>query len=554
MQTTSNRAVPERFWHGLAILAAVLIALTAPLHRDPFSIHGQIIDWYAQQLRAGNGLVFNPGQPVLLIPSPLYMILRAFSEDYILYIVTIAIGAFSLFRIARRLELPPTLAGVASILYAFLASLAGFDTGFPLAGALCLVTLDLGLSARWRLAGLVATLAILCRPEALILMLTLLVLAVNRNAGQRYGLVMSFSLAATVLVLRLYYGPNFIDGLLSLKLITTDASRLGILIASSLIMDALAIWGWRKNRSNRIVALCGVWTVLYLSIEGFLLRTADIASYTLIAGPLALLTIAGLYKLGNRYRLTLFTPAWISLVVAFLASGGIYDYLGPSSTEFSQYKSIGGPTASEALLLRFSPNQVVIAFDGQLQPDLKLMIERDDIQSALIRYAPEILFTDESSSIRPDRLTSGPWARLDYRPMSENAPDIYQRHAKIGEFVDRQVSAAYGTDIQLIGMALDQSILTPGRLVRVRLDWKFARPPSKPVTIDVWVVDGDSVHARTTDEFAARVFENEWSTYHTLTLAKDAWPGPVTVMVGVIVSDGVIARVPVAMLDVVPSE
>jgi hypothetical protein len=239
----------------------------------------------------------------------------------------------------------------------------------------------------------------------------------------------------------------------------------------------------------------------------------------------------------------------VALVISGLVGGAaalinipaIIDYFGPSPNELKNYKCFAGSTPGNLLWPRTSPDQVLISLDGQLQPDLRLMVERGDIRSMQVRYTPEIYASD--------RLKNGSQSRFDLR--SYDSVILGECHAEFNKFVNRQVNAAYGTDIQLVGMALDQSTLTPGQLVRVRLDWKFARPASKPVTIDVWLVSGDYVHARTTDEFAAHVFADEWSTYHALTLAKDAWPGPVTVMVGVIVSDGVIARVPVATLDVV---
>jgi hypothetical protein len=218
----------------------------------------------------------------------------------------------------------------------------------------------------------------------------------------------------------------------------------------------------------------------------------------------------------------------------------IHDHFGPTPNDLKNYTCFAGSTPNNIRLSLTSPHQVLISLDGQFQPDLRLMVERGDLQSMLVRYAPEIYASE--------RLKNGPQSQINLRAFTSAI--LIPCHAEFNKFVDRTANAVYGTDIQLVGMALDQSTLTPGQLLRVRLDWKFARPPSKPVTIDVWVVDGDYVQARTADEFAARVFENEWSTYHTLTLAKDAWPGPVTVMVGVIVSDGVIARVPVCTLEI----
>jgi hypothetical protein len=171
------------------------------------------------------------------------------------------------------------------------------------------------------------------------------------------------------------------------------------------------------------------------------------------------------------------------------------------------------------------------------------------MQSALIRYAPDYLIAGDSWRITVKGLASGAWARLDYRPVDEGG--LFQRYSTTGQFADQAANAAYGPDIRLTGLALDQSTLQPGQLLRVRLDWEFARPASKTVTIDLWLESGEYVLAAATDSYEASVFEaGRWSTYHTLTLDREAWSGPVTLRVGVIVSSGVIARLPVATLDV----
>jgi hypothetical protein len=534
--------VPERIWHSLAILAAALLSLIVSFNSVPESIHDKIINRYIQQLRAGNGLVFNPGQPVLLIPSPLYMILRAVIENYGLFIVATMIGAFCLFRIARRVGLSPSTSTGAVVLYALSwPSMIGFNTAFPLTGALCLLALDLGLSERWWLAGLTTALATLCRPEALIFALPLLSLAGNQNFGWRYGLGLFVPLIAAVVMLQLYYGPTLLDGLLGLKPQSSDGFQLGVLIVTTLVLLGLAAWGWYERRAEPIVALCGTWIVLCLFIIVVLFRTSVVAPYSLIAGPVALLVSVGIRAFRERFLVALVISGLVGGAAALINIPAIIDYFGPSPNELKNYKCFAGSTPGNLLWPRTSPDQVLISLDGQLQPDLRLMVERGDIRSMQVRYTPEIYASD--------RLKNGSQSRFDLR--SYDSVILGECHAEFNKFVNRQVNAAYGTDIQLVGMALDQSTLTPGQLVRVRLDWKFARPASKPVTIDVWLVSGDYVHARTTDEFAAHVFADEWSTYHALTLAKDAWPGPVTVMVGVIVSDGVIARVPVATLDVV---
>jgi hypothetical protein len=179
------------------------------------------------------------------------------------------------------------------------------------------------------------------------------------------------------------------------------------------------------------------------------------------------------------------------------------------------------------------------------------MIERGDIQSALIRYAPDVLIMDGTGRINPEQLFTGSWVRLDYRLLDRSI--VYKRNTPIGTFIDQPANVPYGPDMRLVGLALDQTSLRPGQLLRVRLDWEFAHPADRPVTVDLQLTADNKSLAQARDEFAPSVFQaGPWSTFHTITLADDAQPGSLTLDVAVIVNDGTVARVPVATLTAVP--
>src|SRR5207248_1528305 len=81
--------------------------------------------------------------------------------------------------------------------------------------------------------------------------------------------------------------------------------------------------------------------------------------------------------------------------------------------------SIGIPSLATLYNMSNTPKQNIISFDGQLQPDLKRMIERGDTQSILIRYAPDMLIVRDFERISIKDLTYSAWARLDYRPIED---------------------------------------------------------------------------------------------------------------------------------------
>src|SRR5258706_3851531 len=90
----------------------------------------QAIYRYVEQMRAGNGLVFNAGERVLLIPSPLYILLLAGSAivlsplgvsvvmvSNIMFAFSLAVGALSLMTIANRAQLSQPIGLLIAVLY-----------------------------------------------------------------------------------------------------------------------------------------------------------------------------------------------------------------------------------------------------------------------------------------------------------------------------------------------------------------------------------------------------------------------------------------------------
>ncbi len=554
----------EKLWLGVLLvipLAFVLLPAAVPPARAA-PADQQVLGWYAAELRAGNGLVFNPGQPVLLIASPAYMLLLAAVQSIagdtspvsiLVFVAALALGANSLFRIARRTGLSYGAASLVAGLFALAWPLwLGVGTALPLMTALCLIGFDLALADRWTLAGLVFAAAALTSPEALLLALPILLLAVNKRAIWRFGLALLVPLALAVIGLRLYYGPALWEGLLILKSGSSSSFETQLYLIFTIPTFILAIWAWYRQRASPIVAVCGAWIGLYLAVFIGILGLSAASQLSPLAGPVLLLAIVGTRNIKVRPIVSYVFVSLPSMLLVFLLFPpiGSRDFFPPESPpQLPDAVSVGTPSAGLALDLRQSPDQVMISFDGQFQPDVKTMIERGDVQSALIRYAPDCLVIRGVSRVTAKGLASGAWARLDYRPIDEWG--LFRRYSTIGSFVAQPANAVYGTDIRLVGLALDQSTLQPGQLLRVRLDWEFARPASRPVTIDLWLESGEYVLAAATDSYEASVFEaGRWSTYHTLTLEPEAWPGPVTLRVGVIVSNGVIARLPVATLDV----
>src|SRR5271156_4343584 len=90
------------------IIAALVIGFLLTVVYKDIAYPGARIDilqHYAANLRAGNGLVFNPGEPTLLLFSPLYMALFTYISTKIIFIAALILAAGSVMIIAERAEL-----------------------------------------------------------------------------------------------------------------------------------------------------------------------------------------------------------------------------------------------------------------------------------------------------------------------------------------------------------------------------------------------------------------------------------------------------------------
>src|SRR5260221_7027545 len=358
--------------------------------------------------------------------------------------------------------------------------------------ALCLVAFALALGGHWRWSGVLLALACLCSPEALLLAIPLALLAANQGRAMRFGLALVLPLLAALILLRFYYGPTLWDGLLILKDHTPVSFPAGWLTLLSLPLLGLAAWGWLKGRASpelRVVTTTSAgWIVLYLVVMVGLLRVDALWKYAPIVSPVLLLAGIGLRILQpTSARIIAVMGATLLLVASLLvmeSAPRIAPVMFPAPAQ-----RVGVNTVGQVWGTAISTNQRVISFDGQLQPELKAILERGDTESALIRYAPDVMVIGDTGRIHAKDLSSVGVARLQYSDKGQAG--MFVRGVAIGSFADLPADAQYGPDVHLSGMALDQTSLKPGQVFPVRLDWQLARQADKPVTVDLWLRSGE---------------------------------------------------------------
>jgi len=577
---------------AVAVLVAALVSASAA---SAVPDTRQIGYRYVEQMRAGNGLVFNAGDRVLLTSDPAYLLLVGIvawvfpwlavqALSAIVFALCVVLGAVLVYRIGRKGGMGEGGSVLIAALYCAAWPLwAGFGTPAPLMSALALASIDLALGERWALAGLALVAALLCAPAAALLVLPLTLLAIRQGKAITFVMAVFIPLALAILALWLYYGPSLWDGLLLYK----DAipAEMGLstrlLALLSLPMLAVAAWGGIQEGDSRVVGVCAGWMFLHLLMIGILLRTGTAWAYAPMVGPILILSGAGWRRLTSTdqssttrfvivfrervYHVTdwLRQPPFLGsllrmILIAVFCAGSLMIVLAsgaqnqPSVSLPGQVRSIGVSSTVQLPGINPIQQQSVVSFDGQLQPDAKVMLERADWQSLLVRYAPDALILNGTGHIDPKLLSSGDDARLDYRPVGANSlGTLYLRQSATGLFEERTADVAFGPDIRLIGLAIDRSDVLPGGVVRVRLDWQLERDADKPVVVDLGLASGEWLLAHSRDTFDPGVFKaGPYSTYHTLSVLDSAWDGPVSLEVTVLVNNGIVARASVATLEV----
>src|SRR5258708_2161195 len=150
---------------------------------------------YVDQVHAGNGLVFNLSERVLLVASPAYLSIIALlnvafsssTANGIVFVVVTLIGAASLNLIAQRAELSKVASTLLIILFLSLSPfVSAVDPPLYVSAMLSLAVFEIALKGRWRLAGLLLAFAVLCNPSAVLLTVPLLLVASDKATGLRF--------------------------------------------------------------------------------------------------------------------------------------------------------------------------------------------------------------------------------------------------------------------------------------------------------------------------------------------------------------------------------
>jgi arabinofuranosyltransferase len=610
------------FVPALLLLTALVIWLA--LMRE-FRLDDSFITYrYARNAAQGLGLVYNQGDAVLSTTAPLYALLLAalsrFIPDFHILgglIGTISIGLGGLVIYALPRNLPPLLRFWGGLLYVISTPLwlaLGMET--PLWILLVLLAVWSAGQERWSLSGLLVGVAVLVRPDAalpgvLLGGLALLTAANRIGTNRRWWRALVGYVAVTavpVLIFALWalltYGSPFpatlsaksaqaVRGVTGLGLNVGTFDGLVLIIGNLLqqsplyvLIGLLALIGLRACLPWTVVLIV-VWGVLHLMAYAVL----GIAPYRWYYAPLLpsiiLLSMYGVQavaeilakRLKYGYRLagaaaflTVIAPlmSWSAIAATFAVGAPVQPML--PIVDWEAYRQVGDwlrtETPADATVglaevgqVGFYAERWMTDYLGLLQPDVADMLERGDLYSWLVGYAPDYLvfqrFRGIGLVLYNVYIQEDPWFLASYAPIKDfddpryaaGPVTIFQRVNPKREMIEQSVQADYGT-IRLTSLAVERTTVGTAT-VRVRLDWQMTGvlPPITHLAVKVLDIQG-ALPAFDAD-YETTYWEGTFSTWHTLMLPADLPPGeyPLLVSVG---ADGVFNEQTPAVLLILP--
>jgi hypothetical protein len=423
------------------VIALCLAALIATLlsgwgYDDPFITYR-----YAQNLRSGLGMVYNPGAKVLSTTSPLFTLLLACLQNSwipiprlatILGSISLALGGLFLWDLGYVFG-KPVVAWSSLVLYPsfpLLLSTLGSET--PLYLAFCLLAFTCYSRRRFGLASLSVAAATLTRPDGLIVGLLLVahyLLVEKRPLPRQSVLVFFAAVLPWILFAFLYYGSpipatlaakqaqarmaiseGFVPGLLTIVR-GWYAQRLQYHIAVPFSIIGLVVMLTREKRWILLLS----WNIVYFAAYGVL----GVTRYFWYYAPLVIGLVIS-FGLGLDALATLIKRfSWPSLPRARYISSALLivglAYAFRETAEVSQspdprlaiYRTAGewirqntpsgaAVGALEVGIIGFYAQRPMIDFAGLLQPELAATFDRsttyeDAARWSIQRYKPDYL-------------------------------------------------------------------------------------------------------------------------------------------------------------------
>lgn len=492
---------------GLALIGAILFL---PVYEsDP----NFVLYRFSAEMRGSSPLLYRMiGGEVTTFPlAPLLLAgLSGLGIDpqlggWLIVVIALALSGYLL----NQLSAQGWIAGTAFIL-------AGLAQPSP--AALLMVVLGLGAviaaqKGHWRISGILGALALSADPYALPLLLILGMWA--GTAGWPALRRVMFPTLALGL---------FMVGLLKVYEVSGWLSLSSPEISVALPLMALGALIVKQKAIPPSVAVLGAWAALSTALA---LLSGALPNSAILPGVIGL---AVLLLESHPARLIVLVAAALDLglgvIVGLPFNTPDNDGL-PDAVQVGQWVSANLRPEDSLVIDTFDSAQMLSFYAKTRIIDLR----RASVDPAfLIRYAPDALALHASApGVPPEMLANR------YAPVQQSGDiALYVRVVNWSEWQDHGVDVNFSAaldrdDLRLVNVAVG-SVVHPGELVRVRLDWILAHKPTfqgeLEIKLDLLDPNFSGFAPGTLDKYPASVWtQGAFSTYHLIDLPANAPEG-----------------------------
>ena len=506
-------------WQIAILLSLTAACLNAALTFFLFPDYAQDQDFMryrlAQNIHAGHGLVYNPGENTLLTLSPLASVLiaplpqQAHTIAALLSILSTGVSAGLLYILLRRESIQVTV--TLSIIVLWLFAWSTWHTlrsPHGLAFTVALGAIVLIQRRNWRTAGIVIGLTPLVQAEGMIAALAIGVWALQYEDGSHLwrGIWIPTALWAV-------YAVFFYDDLHlvanQIILVWQDYLWLGVF--------ALSVLFAQRRPGPRIIWLFLAWGALELFANS--LFTGQIPPFASLPAAFAVAYVIGtalpsklapVAAVCAAFLLVTLPPQTDKAILSDQQRAGMIADLTNTTLAFE---------GTDALLYYLDGfTGKAYRLDGVRSPQIMEARREDDLTSTLIRLAPDYILGDVKVS--DSRL-----AAFDYQPVDDT---LYQRPEQIGNWTTwTPAEIDYAADVRLTDYRLDRQRLTAGENLRLGLRWQLDAAPELPLGLNINLLDVNANPiASSFPVFTPETWDDlNAETYHVMALPKTLDPG-----------------------------
>ena len=517
--------------HRLPVIAFMLVfcigALLSLTMIEDFARESDFLRYHlANQLQQGHGPNYQTQEATLLVLSPvrslLLSLIPAAKHDVMLWLGVFvhASSAGLLFALVRKHEQSQQQALFATLIWAFGWPLwNGIRSEYPL--ALLLVLTALQFKRRPYLSGLVSGLAVMFHLSALVPII-LMHATTNEQAD---GFYRKFLLTFTPLI-AIWWMFAFLnyDHVLIPQFIETAAWQDYLWLALFIISLVVSM----MRPSPALLWILATWTAVDLLVQTLWYGVLP----PLLNPAIAAVVAITLTTLLSKYTLPITATALIALFSLLILAppqthpGLERDLRIVEVLAIPQEASVAHSYSDALTFALDGERDNVYRLDGKRNSTLNDFVQRDDLASAIIRYAPDYIITsnEQADDAEITQVLNSAYELL--IQLAEHR--IYRRRNEVGDFESmRTRHIAFTPETQITAIGLDRTQLLPEDTLRIRLDWQLQRSPELDLGVRLQLIDfdGDVVGSSERTLPPATWSQQATSTYHMININENAERG-----------------------------